>query len=345
MTTDYVTYAPIVQDLTGITFTHTHDLGDPDPQFTAPGSDYTLKPTSPLIDQDPTALTIFESPTDLAGNTRLVDGERDIGAYERPDPTATTAAATAVTQTAATLSGSANEGGAAGGGSAQLVYGTTAAYGQALATQALPVSAGAVAITGAPSGLTPSTTYHYALKVQTPLGTVTSADRTFTTTSPATGPPGGGTNPPGGGTNPPGGKTGAPKTIPVIRSLSLSPSKFKAARSGSTLATPPKKRAPGGATLTISLNVAATVTFTVTRQDRGVRKGKTCARARARAPREVVHPRGQAPRLDVEVAQGGHHQTALQRADFEPRAEAGRLPLDGDAPRGKAKTVKFAVKR
>jgi hypothetical protein len=181
---------------------------------------------------------------------------------------------------------------------------------------------------------------------------VTSADRTFTTTSPATGPPGGGTNPPGGGTNPPGagtnppgGKTGAPKTIPVIRSLSLSPSKFKAARSGSTLATPPKKRAPGGATLTISLNVAATVTVAVTRQDRGVRKGNTClARGHGRHGKSCTR----AVRLRGSTSKSLKAGTTKLRfsARISSRALKPAVYVLTATPRGgKAKTVKFTVKR
>jgi hypothetical protein len=341
VTTDYVTYAPIVQDTAGgITFTHTHDLGDPDPQFTAPGSDYTLKPSSPLIDQDPTALTIFEAPTDIAGNARRIDGKRDIGAYERPDPTAATDAATAVTQTAATLSGTANEGGAAGGGSAQLVYGTTTAYGQSLASQALPLSAAATAITGALTGLTPATTYHYALKVQTPLGTVTSADRTFTTAA-----LGGGPNPPGAGGETPGGNTGNPKTtVAVIRSLSLSPSSFRAAKAGATLAAA-KKRPVGGATLSVGLNVAATVTFTVTRQDIGVKSGKRClARTRGRHGKPCTRP-VRVGRATSKALKAGTTRLRFSGRVSSRALKAAKYVLTATPRGGKPRTVKFSIKR
>jgi hypothetical protein len=334
LTTDYVAYAtPISQDA-GTTFTHTHDLGDPDPQFTGPG-DYALEPTSPLIDQDPTALSLAEASTDLGGNARLVDGKRDVGAYERPDPTATTDPATAVTQTAATLSGTADEGGAAGGGSAQLVYGTTAVYGQSVATQALALSADAVTITGALSGLEPATTYHYALNVGTPLGTVTSADRTFTTPAVVAG--GGGSGPPGGGGNP---RTAAA----VIRALSFSPSSFRAAKSGATLAAATRKP-KGGATLSIGLDIAATVTFAVTRQDRGVKSGKRClARGHGR------HGRACTRAVKVGTASSRALNAGTTRLRFSGRVsgkplKVAKYVLTATPRGGWPRTAKFSIKR
>ena len=338
LTGDYDAYEiPTGTSNPGTTFSIPHFVVNTDPQFTNPPSDLTLMATSPVLDRDPAVLganVVGESATDIAGNARIVGSKRDLGAYERPNPSAATNDATAITQAGASLSGTANEGGPAGGGTAQFVYGTTTAYGSTLPSHALATSGDGVAITDAVGGLTPGTTYHFALRVQTALGTVTSSDRTFTTAAaPSGGPPGGG--PPGGGPT---------TTIPVIRALSLSPSKFKAAHSGSTLATPPKKRAAGGATLTISLNVAATVTFTVTRQDRGVRKGKTCV-ARGHGRRGA--PCMRAVKLGSTSKALGAGTTRLR---FSARVSSHALKpavyvLTANPRGGKAKTVKFTVKR
>src|SRR5262249_27688741 len=135
------------------TISISNPLGDVDPLFTST-SDLTLQPTSPLLDRDATGLTPFESPTDFAGNARIINGKRDIGAYEHPiAPTAATSDATAITQTGAAVAGVANEGGAAVGGTAQIVYGTGAAYGASLPLQVLPVSGDAAPIAGTLTGL------------------------------------------------------------------------------------------------------------------------------------------------------------------------------------------------
>jgi hypothetical protein len=79
---DYVAYK--FSTVTGPT-NITHGYDDPNPMFVS-GSDFRLQPGSPLIDQDPTALTPFEPSTDLAGNARIQGGKRDLGAYELPVP-------------------------------------------------------------------------------------------------------------------------------------------------------------------------------------------------------------------------------------------------------------------
>jgi hypothetical protein len=345
LTGDYDAYDTPFTTLPGSTFSIPHFINNTDPLFTTPPSDLSLLAGSPMLDQDPAPLgTNFpgESPTDLAGNARITGGKRDLGAYERPaQPTATTADATAVTQTGATLSGTANEGGAVGGGTAQLVYGPTAAHGTPVPPLPLAVSGDGVAVSSPITGLAPGTTYHFALVVHSSLGTVTSADRTFTTEAT---PPGGGA--PGGNTPPPGGNTGNPETTtPVIGSLSLSPSRFKAARSGSTLATPPKKRAAGGATLTVSLNVAATVTFTVTRQDRGIRRGKTCvARGHGR------HGKACTRAVKLRGSTSKSLKAGTTKLRFSARVSSHLLKpavyvLTATPRGGKAKTVKFTVTR
>jgi hypothetical protein len=60
------------------------NLNDPDPRFAdLPGGDLRLRVGSPLIDAgDPVAPEAGDSLTDLAGAQRIVNGRRDIGAFE-----------------------------------------------------------------------------------------------------------------------------------------------------------------------------------------------------------------------------------------------------------------------
>jgi hypothetical protein len=79
----------------GGTITHgTHDLADVDPGFAdVAGGDFSLRADSPLVDRgDPAAPAAGESPADLLGNPRVVDGNgdgsaiSDVGAFEYQPP-------------------------------------------------------------------------------------------------------------------------------------------------------------------------------------------------------------------------------------------------------------------
>ncbi len=128
---DYNDYSvAAVNDLGGpgsLTSTHVYD--NVDPQFVAPGSgDYHLTAGSPLIDQDPAPLGALESPFDFDGHPRIINGARDLGAFERlVAPTAATGDASAITATTATLAGLVNTGGDSA--TWNVVYGPTSAYG------------------------------------------------------------------------------------------------------------------------------------------------------------------------------------------------------------------------
>jgi PKD repeat protein len=83
-----------------------------DPLFIAPAAgDFRIPYNSPLVDKgDPAGIGFLESPTDLAGNPRIVNGRRDIGAYEyqrlKPNAVITESATTAPTGEAITFDGS-----------------------------------------------------------------------------------------------------------------------------------------------------------------------------------------------------------------------------------------------
>jgi hypothetical protein len=84
--TDYSDYAgPVVENGSGGagTVTENNHL-DVDPGFAnAAGGDYSLAPTSPLVNAgDPAGPVAGDSLTDLAGNPRVFGGRLDIGAYE-----------------------------------------------------------------------------------------------------------------------------------------------------------------------------------------------------------------------------------------------------------------------
>jgi hypothetical protein len=68
-------------------------------------------------------------------------------------------------------------------GTIEFEYGTTAAYGMTLPLETAVSTANWVepAVTSVLRFLDPATTYHYRVTISTPLGTVSSADRTFTT--------------------------------------------------------------------------------------------------------------------------------------------------------------------
>jgi hypothetical protein len=94
---------------------------------------------------------------------------------------------------------------------------------------------------------------------------------------------GGGAGPSaGGGAGPTAGGGGVPTVAPRLSSLSISPRKFFAARSGATIAI---ARKPGGATVSYTDSTAALTTFAVSHSAPGVRRGRRCIKPpRAHSP-------------------------------------------------------------
>jgi hypothetical protein len=100
-------------------------------------------------------------------------------------PTATTVAATSVTSNGATLNGSVNAN-YVPETSVGFDYGLTAAYGTTIAATPFHIFTltGATSVTGAISGLSPGTTYHFRVNVEYGLNIVYGSDMTFTTLAP-----------------------------------------------------------------------------------------------------------------------------------------------------------------
>jgi hypothetical protein len=287
MLLDYVSYDrdTVVSPVGMGTLNTSNSYDDPDPRFVDPaGGNYRLAADSPLVDQD--NIPLFDTApaeplTDFDGTLRIVNGRRDLGAFERAlAPAVTGGDASAIGVDAATIGGLLDTGGAIG--SWKVLYGPTAAYGSATAPQALPAALGSQAASVALAGLSAGTGYHYALQLTTLMGTVTGADRTFTTavarSAPGPGAPG------------PGPAAGPAR----LTRLKLAPAAFTAADRGATIAAAGGRRGPPvGSRLTFALTTDAAVAFTVRRLARGVRSGGRCLTPRRgrrgrRCTRELV---------------------------------------------------------
>lgn len=202
--------------------------------------------------------------TDQRGAVRPFGAACDAGAFELAPPAVTTGPAQGVTFNAATATGTLTPRGLAA--TFRVEFGETAAYGQ---TSAASISASATpaAVSVALSGLKPSTTYHYRFIAQSPDGTATGQDTTFTTT--AAPPP--------------------PAAKPSLIALAVKPARFRVA-AGSTPVSRSvarrRKATPKGTTISYRLSVAATVKLAVQRPGNGVkarRRGKTVCVAASRA--------------------------------------------------------------
>ncbi|HEY7632349.1 MAG TPA: fibronectin type III domain-containing protein [Thermoleophilaceae bacterium] len=293
-----------------ITSTHVYD--NVDPQFVnAAGGDYHLAPASPLIDQDPRFLAAGESPFDFDGHARIVNGKRDLGAFERTlAPSATTGAVSAITATTATVAGLVNPGGEAA--EWNVAFGTTPALTSSTTLSPLVVSAADQPVSTVLTGLTPGTTYHYSVRATNSVGLGVGADRTFTTIAAA------------------------------LSGLKLSPKSFAAARSGASLSKSKKSRT--GTKLTYKLSNAATVTFRVRKLVRGVRAGKRCVAKSKKHPRgkrctRAVLLKGSFARSSKAGTNSAHFSGRLRRHALRP----GSYRLTGTPTGGKARSINFKI--
>lgn len=130
---------------------------------------------SPTIDASPTLLPSLA--LDVLQRPRLLGAGLDAGAYEYlPAPTALAAEAQTLGAAGATIAATFNAGGL--GGKLRVQYGPTTAYGQVTPDQDTVGGAttAAVPLTGLPAGQV----VHYRAVLETPGGTVTTPDLTFT---------------------------------------------------------------------------------------------------------------------------------------------------------------------
>jgi hypothetical protein len=133
-------------------------------------------PGSPALD----AADASRCPSvDQRGVSRPQGSGCDVGAVERTTPADSAAFADALTPTGATLHASANTQGLTG--RVQFEYGPTAGFGAVTQPISLPASASAQNATATLTGLTPDTTYSFAMVLTTADGTVTSATATLHT--------------------------------------------------------------------------------------------------------------------------------------------------------------------
>jgi len=143
-----------------------------------------LKPGSPAIDAGAAGAC---PSTDARGALRPAGGGCDIGAFELASPSASTAQADSVATGAAVLHGVASNPDLASG-TAFFQYGTTTGYGSSTPAQPVGPKTAQLQVSAPLSGLVPGTTYHFRMVAHNAVGTVTGADRTFTTTPAVTGP-------------------------------------------------------------------------------------------------------------------------------------------------------------
>jgi streptogramin lyase len=192
--------------------------------------------------------------------------------YITVGPRVITGAASSVQPAAATLNGSVRPNGQTT--VFRFDYGTTDAYGSQTADTPVAAGVDTLPVSATPTGLQPSTTYHYRLVATNDSATTLGEDATFTTS--ATPPP-----PVVAGTA-------------AASDLRLTPTSFAAASSGPSAL---NARRRVGARVTFSLTLAASVGFTVHRRASGRRVGKRCVAPskrtrKARACTRFVRVRG-----------------------------------------------------
>ncbi len=144
-----------------------------------------LNPGSPAINA--AAAGVCQT-TDARGVLRPAGGGCDIGAFEIATPGAATGQASSVATGSTVLNATVSNPDLSPG-TALFQYGTTTDYGNSTAAQPINPVTATLIVSARLDGLLPGTTYHFRIVARNANGTVTGADRTFTTTSQGTVPP------------------------------------------------------------------------------------------------------------------------------------------------------------
>lgn len=251
ITLDYSDYTPMSETITGpasaINLLGNHNI-TATPSF-ASGS-YEEAAGSATIgagESDPAS-----GSSDYEGYPRTTNGLIDIGAGQFSPPILGTASATALTDSGATIEGSVNPDDSAT--TYEVLYGPTSSYGSATGQVSLAAGVLAQSVAVPLTGLSPSTTYHFAIEATNAFGSVTTADGTFATAA-APSPP-------------------APVVTPapVDSGLALSRSRFAVASAGASIAA----KRPVGTIVTYTDSEVATTTFTVLHKLPGVKSNGSC---------------------------------------------------------------------
>jgi PKD repeat protein len=263
VTASYSSYEAAKDSVSAFATVFDEHHASPTPGFVSPvlggfeSGDWRLLATSALIDAgSPGGLAIGEYAFDAAGNPRIVNGQRDVGAYEyQRRPPLATASATPATVTAGTAidfngSGSVQE------------------AGDAIASYQWSFDDGGSATTAAAThSFTTAGTHTATLTVTDAIGLTAQATTGVNVTA----------NP----TSAPATPSGHAPALTLVSSgpsgLRLSPGSFHAARTGASVLH--AKR--GGALISYRLSAPALVSFTVERIVAGVTRGKNCVARRA----------------------------------------------------------------
>ncbi len=265
VTADYSSYE-FAKDVVGAlgTVFGEHAIAGP-PGFVSPtlggfgSGDWRALPTAPLVDAGaPGELQVGEYALDAAGNPRIVNNRRDVGAfeYQRRAPLATATATPASSTVGASI---------AFDGSA-----TPQEAGDAIASYQWTFDDGATA-SGArvAHAFTTAGAHTATLTVTDAIGLTATATATVAVGSAPV------AQSSGGGSAPAITKE-LPPTNVGLAALRLAPSAFRAAKSGPSM----MRGSRGGARVSYTLQRAATVTFTVELLAPGVVHGKSCVAAR-----------------------------------------------------------------
>lgn len=301
-----------------------------DPAFVST-TDFHVLVSSPVADLDPAPLAAGEPATDLDGRPRIINGRRDLGAYEATlIPGASTGPAVGVTTAGATLTGSINPNGSPT--TVSFHYGPTTAYetGQT-PMQSIPAGAQPVELGAALGGLSPWTTYHYRIEATNAVASRFGADRTFTTV--ATAPPA----PP-----PPG-------SAPSVSSFSVSPARFAVGPKPTALSARRRaKPAPRGTTFRYRLSAAASVKIGIDRILGGRLSGRRCVPERRSLKRRARCVRYVTAGTLTRRALAGSNRTSfsgrLGRRGLAPGRYRATITVVGAAP-ARSRFTTFAVVR
>jgi len=195
---------------------------------------------------------------DIDGDLRTINGVTDIGADQFVLPPSIAGVSGAGVDGHATVDATINPNGSPT--SYSVVYGTTPAYGGSSSTLTLAATATAQPVAVPLGGLTPGTTYHYAVVATNNAGSTMSADQSFATVRVS-------------GTI---GTSGVPAVLPAVGAVTLSPNAFPAAPRGPSVLAAKRRY---GTKVSYTLNEAADVRFTVAQFQSGrAAKGGRCVR-------------------------------------------------------------------